>query len=75
MPQLNVQQIPLHTHSVRAVKAAGTEATPGGCAWVGSTTNHRQYATGTMDVVMAPDVMGPGGSDQPQNNLPPVTPE
>jgi microcystin-dependent protein len=70
---LNVQQIPLHTHSVRAVKAVGNVATPSGSVWAASTGNDLQYATGTMDVVMAPTVSGPGGSDQPHNNMPPVT--
>lgn len=71
--QLNVQQIPFHTHSVNAVNTAGTAATPLNGVWAASTGNDLQYATGTADVVMAPNAIGPGGSDQPHNNMPPVT--
>lgn len=66
-------QIPLHTHSVRAVKAAGTLGTPAGNTWAGSTGGDLQYGVGTTDVAMAPNAIGPGGSDQPHNNMPPIT--
>lgn len=70
---LNSTQIPLHTHGVNAVKAVGTVATPASNIWAASTGNDLQYATGTTDVVMASNAIGPGGANQPHNNMPPVT--
>ena len=70
---LNSTQIPLHTHVVNAVKAVGDLSPPTGNIWAASTGNDQQYATGTPDIVMAPNAIGPGGSDQPHNNMPPVT--
>jgi microcystin-dependent protein len=70
---LNATQLPLHTHGVNAASAVGTAASPSGNVWAGSSGNDLQYASGTPDVVMAPNASGPGGSDQPHNNMPPVT--
>jgi microcystin-dependent protein len=70
---LNSSQIPLHTHTVNAASTAGTVASPVNAVWAASTGNDLQYATGTADVFMAPNAIGPGGADQPHPNMPPVT--
>jgi microcystin-dependent protein len=71
--QLNALQIPLHTHLVNAVKTAGTAAAPGGNLWAVSNGNDLQYGPANPSVFMAPNASGPGGADQPHNNMPPVT--
>jgi microcystin-dependent protein len=70
---LNSTQIPVHTHAANAVKEAGTTATPTAGIWARSAADDLQYATGTPDVLMAATASGPGGSNQPHNNMPPYT--
>jgi microcystin-dependent protein len=70
---LSAAQIPLHTHAVNAVSAAGTAGSPANNVWAASNGNDLQYATGAPDVLMAPDASGAGGASQPHNNMPPVT--
>ncbi|APV51539.1 phage tail protein [Betaproteobacteria bacterium GR16-43] len=69
---LQVTQIPLHTHTVNAVKEAGTLPSPAANIWAGSTGNDLQYGVTAPDVFMAPTAIGPGGGGQPHNNMPPV---
>jgi microcystin-dependent protein len=71
-------EIPSHTHSVRAVRgAAGVTApstSPAGAAWANEvlgTPQNKPYAPGQPNVQMSPSAVGLRGSSFPHNNLPP----
>ncbi len=72
--QLNQAQIPAHTHIPQAISAAGTLAPPNNNVWAASSGGDSQYtpAAASADVTMAPTASGPGGSNQPHDNMPPM---
>jgi microcystin-dependent protein len=68
---LNVQQIPVHTHTLVGSTANGTEASPGG-ALLGTSTTLQPYAQiSPGDAAMAPTCITPVGGSQPHENCQP----
>lgn len=65
---LTLNQIPAHNHSLMAVAAAGSEASPSGAAWAESALEQFSTAgpTGTMGATL-----GQAGGGQPHDNMSP----
>lgn len=61
-------QLPAHTHSVGAMAANGTDASPAAHAW--ATSNLGAFSTATTPALqsMAPSALSNAGSSQPHDN-------
>lgn len=61
-------QLPVHTHSVGAIAANGTDASPSAKAW--ATSNLGTFSTSTTPTLaaMAPGIVSSVGSSQPHDN-------
>jgi microcystin-dependent protein len=71
---LNQTQIPQHVHIPQGVTATGTVSPPATAIWAGSEKNDLQYdAITAANTTMNPTASGPGGSNQPHTNVPPIT--
>ncbi|MEP7155822.1 MAG: tail fiber protein [Betaproteobacteria bacterium] len=71
--QLTLAQIPSHTHVPMAQSAIGTSVGLTNQVWAASSSGDLQYApTNTLAAKLVPNALGPGGSDQPHDNMPPV---
>jgi len=65
-------QMPSHTHQVLGVNAAGNVRIPTGCAYAGTGTGAKLYATaGGAQVVQTPQTVGLTGNGQPHPNMQP----
>lgn len=71
---LLAEHLPAHTHTVRAVDAAGTKTSPAG-AMFGQGRNGRSatrtYSTAAPNLAMSPLAAAEAGGGQPHNNMPP----
>lgn len=67
---LSAQQIPAHTHEVRASRAGGTQHSPAHGV-LAVPPGLRPYAEATPDVSLAPTALGFAGGSQPHTNLQP----
>ncbi|MEX2518512.1 MAG: tail fiber protein [Paracoccaceae bacterium] len=68
---ITAQQMPSHTHSLRAVAAAADQSAPGGRV-LANDGNDRIYHDGPADADMHPSAIGMAGGGQPLNNIQPV---
>jgi len=66
---LTTNQIPVHTHALGASSAAGTQASPAGGVWAGSTLD--QFSAEPNTNTMAPSTITATGGGQPHDNMPP----
>jgi len=64
---LNANQLPPHSHLVRADANPGTATSPAGNLWAASSGN--PYAAGPIDQQMAAGALGPAGGDLPHENM------
>lgn len=66
---LTTSQLPIHTHSLAASSAAGTQTSPAGGLWAQSTLD--QFSTEANSHTMAPSTVVATGGSQPHDNMPP----
>ncbi len=59
-------QMPMHSHAIAAMSAAGTQAGPGGGVWAASTLN--PYAASAADTNMNSSSIAMTGGSQPHEN-------
>lgn len=65
---LTTQQIPAHSHPLKAQTAGGTQPSPAGGVWADSSLG--QFSTSSPTATMAASLQNSGGS-QPHDNMPP----
>jgi len=75
---LTTNEMPAHTHTVRAVRGASMTTLPStqptGAAWANEVLGAPQntpYTAGAPNVAMAPSSLSTAGGSQPHENLPP----
>jgi microcystin-dependent protein len=71
---LTVQQIPAHTHMVKAANAPGDANSPIAAAWASpryGRVTEKAYAQGTADTQLSPSAIASVGQNHTHNNLPP----
>jgi microcystin-dependent protein len=68
---LNVNQIPAHSHVLRAQSTTGNVASPSGAVWASSALDEFTTATPSSDYVMAPSALGNAGGSQSHQNMSP----
>lgn len=66
---LTSAQIPAHSHQANGQSTPGTQESPAGGVWAASALNG--FDTGTPDLTMHPEAIGPTGGNQPHSNLMP----
>jgi microcystin-dependent protein len=65
---LNANEIPQHTHTASANASEGTQTSPLGNVWAGS-TNNPYAAPATINTQMAANALGFAGGGQPHDNM------
>lgn len=69
---LQVSQLPAHTHPAIGSSAGGDSLTPSGSVWAPDAAGgSAPYSTGTPDVALAAQAIGPAGSGLPHENVQP----
>jgi len=66
---LTTNQLPIHTHSLAASSAGGTQASPAGGLWAQSILE--QFSTEAKSHTMDPSTIAATGGGQPHDNMPP----
>jgi len=66
---LTTNQLPIHTHSLAASSAGGTQASPAGGVWAASPLE--EFSTEAPSHAMDPSTIAATGGGQPHDNLPP----
>ena len=66
---LNINQIPLHSHTLAANSSPGTQPSPGAGLWAQSSLE--EFSTGAPAHTMASQAISITGSSLPHNNIPP----
>lgn len=70
---LSVAQMPSHNHTVNAVDAAGSLASPTGNLPADTSMFDKEYSNGSPNTTMNGSMIGNTGSNQPINNVQPYT--
>jgi microcystin-dependent protein len=68
---LAANQIPSHTHALRAASGTPSSGAPSGEVVLAPTTGGKIYRDATSPVAMSAGTIGPAGGSQPHNNLQP----
>jgi microcystin-dependent protein len=63
----DLDQIPAHSHPLNAQAGPGSQPSPAGGVWAGSSLE--QYSTGAPAASMAALALGPSGGSQPHDNM------
>jgi microcystin-dependent protein len=66
---LITNQLPVHSHTLAASSAGGTQVTPAGGVWAASALE--QFSTEGATHTMAPSTIAATGGSQPHDNIPP----
>jgi microcystin-dependent protein len=66
---LSTTTMPSHTHAVAAAAAPATSASPSNAFW--ASWRSSEYRTSAPNAAMNPAGLGPSGSSQPHDNMPP----
>ncbi len=66
---LTANQIPAHSHVPQANSGTGTQSSPGGNVWAGST--NLPYSASAPSASMDPAAVGSSGGSQPHDNMVP----
>jgi len=67
---LSGAQMPAHNHVANAASGGGSATSPQNAVWAASTARDNIYAA-AADTSMSPSAIGPAGSGQPHDNMPP----
>jgi microcystin-dependent protein len=68
---LTTSQIPAHSHVPQASTNTGTQISPQGGVWAGSSPTLNEYASVAPSLNMDPAAIGPAGGSQPHDNMVP----
>lgn len=68
---LNINQMPSHSHSVNAVLAEGNDSSPTGNLPANTNASDKEYSSATPDTVMGSQMLQTTGGNLPHENRPP----